>query len=180
MSNEKEEENEEIYNDEAEEKERRKFGLGKQQIIFCQAYVFLTGLNGVEAVKFANYQLGDYSNYPDDKREWYENLKRKQIARTNLTNPKCAKYIRSLQDSLAAQISVDRFYVTEKLKTMAERGSENIQIKALELLGKSISMFTDKSVIENVNESPAEIAKQAFAERMKKENVVPFNKEQAE
>lgn len=160
--------------DETEEKERGKFGLSKQQQKFADLYVFCTGLDGMRAVIEAGYRFGDYSNYPEDKKEWFINLKAKQIARHNLKNPKICKYIKYLQENLSSQIGVDRFYVTEKLKGLVEQGSENIKIKALELLGKSIAMFTDVKEINEGKEDPAEIMKKAFEERVNKDKVVNF------
>jgi len=160
--------------DETEEKERGKFGLTKQQQLFAELYVLVNGLNGVDSVVGAGYKFGDYSNYPEDKREWYINLKAKQIARHNLKNPKICKYIKYLQDNMGSQIGVNRFYVIEKLKNLAEKGTESTQLKALELLGKSLAMFTDVKEINDTKEDPAAIMKKAFEERVNKDKVVNF------
>jgi phage terminase small subunit len=156
-------------------------GLTEMQTKFCYYYVFVTGLNGPLSVELAGYSQGQkYSEdlYPDEKqREFYKGLVLRQQARNLLDNPKVLTLITELRKNLSTQIIVDQLYVLQHLKKIVE-GDEpaNAKLKALELLGKTMEMFGDKQIIEEL-EDPAKIAAARFEKRKQAANVVEFTKE---
>lgn len=140
-------------------------GLTRMQRDFIMYFIFLTNMNALQAVALAGYTHGVTEEDEDTKNRLIQ-LRYQTIANELLKNPKVVKGIKMIKDEMSEAMIVDKFWVLNKLKTLAERGSENIQLKATELLGKTLSMFTDVSVEKSV-EDPASIAKSNFNERMK-------------
>lgn len=153
--------------------------LTPKQRSFAENYVFVTGLDPNAAIELSEYVL-DYKNenYSEEMMEIYRQKRKAHLIRELLNNPKVLNYIKILRDELENQLIVDKLWVIKKLKTLATQGSENVQLKATELLGKHLEMFTEKQKIEGV-EDPAEIVRKAYEIRKKreKENILEFKKE---
>lgn len=149
-------------------------GLNQQQQDFVIYFVFLTNMNGSEAVKMAGYKTGvERSQYPegeagDKEFKRFEELAYTRIAQRHISNPRIIKAIQAVKNEMKEAFIVDRLWVFNKLKRLAENGSENVQLRATELLGKALSMFTEVTTVQTT-EDAASIAKGRFAERMKKE-----------
>lgn len=144
----------------------KELGITDNQKNFCMNYVFLTALDPYKAYELAGYAIPEGL---DDrtKKQWIH----KNVMRT-LNSTKVRKYLTKLREEMENQLLVDRLYVTKKLKEFVEgNAAEGTKIKALELLGKSMSMFSDKQVIETA-EDPGKIAKEAF--EMRKNNIIGF------
>lgn len=144
----------------------KEIGLTEKQKKAADYYVFVTDLDAEAAVELAGYSFGSEKATEDTKK-----INRKRVAYDFIHNVKVLRYISQIRELMSNQIIVDKLWVINKLKTLAESGSENTQIRALELLGKTMQMYADKQVIENVGD-PAKIAKEAFKRRQK--NVVEF------
>ena len=75
-----------------------------------------------------------------------------------LKNPKVRKAIDAGQERDAAALQITREWVLERLRLEAsgelEDSSAGARIKATELLGKHLGMFTEKHQIESVGPSP--------------------------
>lgn len=161
----------------------KRLDLTEKQRLFADAYVFLTGLDGVAAAKFAGYKCDYPTNYPEDKKKYYETLAYQGRARENLNNPKVLEYISTIRDNLDKQLVVDKLWVVNKLKNLAEQGTEATQLKATEMIGKILGMFIDHQKIEVTDEDPAVIARKAIEIRRsqineeKKNNIVEFSKD---
>jgi hypothetical protein len=157
--------------------------LTEQQKKFAEYGVFLTGLDWIKAVELAEYKFGEenYKENYDHKGEHYLDMLKRKKVRENLSNNNILKYISSLREELDNQLVVDKLWVTNKLKILADNGSEKTQIEATKLLGQTLNMFQSDVQI-SVNDSPAKIAQDAFKKRMEQEksttiNVIPFSKE---
>lgn len=145
----------------------KELGLTKQQRNFCDYYVYMYGMNDAEsACRDAGYALNTYKEgYSEHKREYYEKLWYQGKAKELLAKPKIVDYIKSLREAISENIVVDRLWIISYLKNIAINGSENAQLKALELLGKTMAMFSDVSKVENSIDDPAKIAREAFEKR---------------
>jgi phage terminase small subunit len=163
--------------------------LGKQltekQQKFCEYGVFLTGLDWVKAADLAGYSVGteeQYAKYENQGlADYYRNMQWLRIARENLKLPHVLRFIKALREEMDNQLIVDKLWVINKLKKMADEGSERTQLEATKLLGQTMNMFQAETQVV-VADDPSAIVQKAFAERMKKEkeqnkNIVPFNKE---
>lgn len=151
------------------------------QTKFAYYYVFVTGLNGPQAAEFAGYSPGNYDDkdYDDKTKEYYKGLVFRNMAKNLLDNPKVLTLITRLRDELSNQLIVDKLYVLQNLKRLAETGtSENIQLRALEKLGETMELFKTTTVVEE-REDPARLAAEAFERRMaaEKNKTVDFKKE---
>lgn len=161
-------------------------GLTELQTRFAFYYVFVTGLNGKEAVDLAGYSWGRYDtneDYDEGKREFYKELLQRQQAKNLLDNPKILAFITKLRKEMDNQLIVDKLWVIQKLKKLAEKAeSESIQLRATEKLGETMDMFGSRVIETDEREDPAKIASAAFEKRKaamknKPENVVEFQKE---
>lgn len=131
-------------------------GLNEKQKAFVENYLFTCGMNEEEALKLAGYSF----NYKSDVEK--RRCKKRKI-RELMSNEKVIAYMNKLRNDLNNQLIVDKFWVIKKLKELAEHGNESVQLKATELLGKTMALFTDK-VIEQ-KENPGEIIRQSFEKR---------------
>lgn len=140
-------------------------GLSKQQQEFAEHYVYC-GMDGVSSAK-ACYQVNyDKTKYSEEKREWYEELVYRGIAKENLRNKNVVAYIKELKDQLNENLGVDKYYVVDQLKRLAKSGSEATQIRALELLGKTLSMFNEVQKVDiSEDKSAGDLAREAFEKR---------------
>ena len=129
--------------------------LTEKQRLFAEAYVM--GLSEQEAVRAAKYKMASDDNW---RRDAY------RLAKLNMKNGKVRNYIELLREQMASSLVVDKLYVVEKLKNLAENGeTENIKIKALELLGKTFSMFTDKVETKTESSDPAELMRRVWEKK---------------
>lgn len=158
----------------------KKLQLSEHQERFANAYIYF-GMNGLEAVKLAGYQVNyDESKYSEDKRAYYEELVYRGIAKENLENPKVIEYIKTIREQLNNSLVLDKYWVVEKLKKLADTGSESTQLKATELLGKTLSMFNEVQKVEVTEESAGDLVKAAFEKRkqqqkeLKEKNILQF------
>lgn len=67
-----------------------------------------------------------------------------EIASENLMKPNIAQYVERYQSRAAAKLDIDQEYVLSKLKDWVEVCDKQASMKALELIGKHLQMFTDK------------------------------------
>jgi len=149
--------------------------LTETQRKFADYFVFLTGLDGPKAVELAGYKLDvDTTNYKDDRVSgYYKSLKLRTKARELLNNPKILRYIKEIRDNLDKQLIVDKLWVIQKLKNLADSGSERTQLEATKLLGQYHQLFTEVQRYE-IADDPSKIIQEAMERR--KGNVIPFNK----
>lgn len=155
----------------------KKYKLTDKQRLFAEYYVYVTGLDGPAAVKLAEYSTinENYKFASEDMKEIYDTRQTNKIARDLLDNKKVLGYIGELRKNLENHLIVDKLWVLDNLKKLAMSGCETTKIRALELIGKSMEMFTEKTKVESV-EDPGAIAREAFKKRM--ENTVEFKKRQ--
>lgn len=72
------------------------------------------------------------------------------------------KRIKELIDERNQQIVVDQLWVVKSLKDLARKSAtDSVKVRALELLGKHLDLFTERHVLEDAS-APAELAKAAF------------------
>lgn len=156
----------------------QEYGLNELQQKFAEYFVYVTGLDGPTAVELAGYSVvnDNYDYKTEELKDYYKYIQKKRIARDLLGNSKVLQYITALRDDLNNQLIVDKLWVIDNLKRIVTTGSEQGQIKALELIGKTMEMFVDKSKTFEGVEDPAKIAKEAFEKRQ--QNVVEFEKKQ--
>lgn len=158
----------------------KEHGLTEMQTKFCYYYVFVCNLNGRDAVECAGYSSGKYDekDYDERTKKYYEDLVYRNIAKNMLDNPKVLELITRLRDELNNQLIVDKLYVLQNLKRLAETATESIQLRALEKLGETMELFGQKTIIEE-REDPSRNAREAFQRRKEAErsNVVEFSKE---
>lgn len=160
----------------AELKVQKKYKLTDMQKAFADYFIFVTGLDAIAAVKMAGYAHGVPENkYSDDLFEYYKRMNYGKIAKGLINNPKILHYIKDVREDLDNQLVVDKLWVINKLKALAgEDKPENIQLKATELIGKTMEMFTDRNKNVEGIDDPAKIAEEAFQRR---KNVVKFDKQ---
>jgi phage terminase small subunit len=135
-------------------KRDNKADLSEQQKAFAEHYVFTTNMDAIAAIELAGYTYSAKSEH-DNKHN------KKLKAHSLLCNKKVVKHIQRLIDEVNSSLTIDRFYVINKLKELVESGSESSQLKALELLGKHIHMFQEEQKI-TYTEDPAMIAQEAY------------------
>lgn len=157
------------------EKLAEEYKLTQLQKAFAEYYVYVTGLDGPAAVELAGYKLDkDFEGYDERTAEVFKRKAISSRARELLDNPKVTKYINALRTNLENHLIVDKLWVIKNLKDLAMTGTETTRIRALELLGKNLEMFTDRQKIEDVG-NPGEIAQKAFESRM---NILKLNQKQ--
>lgn len=154
--------------------------LTEKQKLFAEYFVFVTGLEAVPAVELAGYKLvnDDYSFKDEQVKEMFRMKEAYKTSRSLLNNHKILRYISALREELNNQLIVDKLWVIKKLKDLALTGCESTQLKATELLGKTLELFTDKSKVYEGVDDPAKIARESFEKRINN-NVVNF-KERAQ
>ena len=113
--------------------------LTKRQKEFCEYFIQSDTLNVAEAMKKAGY-----SAITIDKKSY-----------DMLRNPLVAQYIERLQNARRTRMRIDSDEVIRRLiriATKAEDESEyHAALRALELLGKHLQLFTDKQILEIKN-----------------------------
>lgn len=163
------------------EKLAEEYKLTDMQRKFAEFYVYVTNLNGKLAVELAGYKVDkdQYESYPENIKEKYKQRELNTIARNLLNNPKIIKYIDALRSNLESHLIVDKLWVINGLKDLAMNGGENAKIRALEMLGKYVGIFSDAIKLD-IDSDPAEMAKKAFEKRKQLENTVEFKKQENE
>lgn len=151
-------------------------GLTSMQTDFVNYFLFITGMDAVEALKLAGYSHGvnEKENIDPLLRENFIRMRYQTMANDFLKNPKIVKTIGLIKAEMNDSLIVDKLWVLKKLKSLAEKGSENTQLQATKLLGQHLSMFVEVQKVEQV-EDPASIARAGFEAR--KNNIVDFNTE---
>ena len=141
-------------------------GLTEKQEGFCINYVYYTGLNAKEALGLAGYK--------------YTGVHQSKIIQQLFRNPKVKKRINELIEERNNEILVDKLWEIKKLKTMAESANSDMaQIKAIELLGKTMNIFSETHVYEN-REDPGKVIREARRKRQEQtdidnhEKTIPF------
>ena len=143
---------------------KRERALTDLQREFCVNYVYLCEFDAKKAVEMTYKKEGSAAQ---------SNICHKE--RELMNDDRIRDYITELVEQRDSMFIVDKLFVIKKLKGLVETGAENIQLKALELLGKTMSMFSDRQEVVDVGEDPAKLAKEAFSKRFKQEeNLVPF------
>lgn len=137
--------------------------LTKQQKDFCYNYVYITDFEPISAIKMAGYNVSDDNSAHAIKREL-------------LRNPKVKAHISDLIHERDADTALDKVFVIEKLKKVIKETEKNYNphLKALELLGKHLGMFSEKEGNKE-KETPSNRAKELFNKRISK--ILPFKKE---
>lgn len=171
----------------AAEKKAKELGLTELQVRFCDLFVFVCGMNAEKSVEFAGYSLGNEETAKEhaDKpslAKYYRDLAIRKVARSLLTNQNVLRYIEFLKETIDTSLIVDKCWVIEKLKKLAEAGSEKTQLEATKLIGQTMNMFQPETIVSSV-EDPGQIVRDAIAKRKQEEdekpsNVVEFKKEQ--
>jgi hypothetical protein len=162
----------------------KEYNLTVMQTKFAFFFVFVTNLNGPAAVELAGYSPGNYDDYDERTREYYETLVRKQQAKTLLDNPKVLTLITKLREDLNNQLIVDKLYVLSWLKRLVEDEATagNVRLNALIKIGETMDMFGKREIIVDEREDPAKIAREAFERRKQQAkespNIVEFKKEE--
>ena len=118
-----------------DKEKEKKAKLTKGQKVFCDCII--QGMTRLEAYRTAFRYKGGQNRTA-------------QISASNLMKKQSVRdYLKAHQDRLSENITnnekATRQYVLGKLHEKAEQGkTDNSQLKALELLGKAVGMFTDK------------------------------------
>lgn len=132
---------------------------GKQKR-FCELLV-LDNQDPKTALQLAGYTF-------NAKKESDNNINMGHAIRRIMSSIIVKEYIAELRSGKDIAEDVDRSYVIKRLKSMAESAEgEPTKLKAIELLGKTLGMFSDKQQEEDEKSNPAMIAKNAFRDRMK-------------
>lgn len=74
----------------------------------------------------------------------YSDNSAKAIASENLTKPYVAEQVHKYQSEAAAKVGLDQEYVLKHLKDWVEECDKTASIKALDMIGRHLQMFTDK------------------------------------
>lgn len=67
-----------------------------------------------------------------------------EIAYETLSKPHVAEQIHKYQSEAAAKVGLDQEYVLKHLKKWVEECDKTASIKALDMIGRHLQMFTDK------------------------------------
>jgi len=92
-------------------------------------------------------------------RAGYSERTAKSIGQENLTKPDLAELIQALQHKLSKDTGITTKYVLDSIRAIAdnEEATDNNRLRAYELLGRHLAMFTDKTehtgsvILESVN-----------------------------
>jgi hypothetical protein len=130
--------------------------LTKKQEDFCYAFTHITNFDADNAFDIAKYEASTKEM-------------RNDMIRDLMREPKIKARIAELIEEKDAQIVIDRTYVREKLKQVVEETGKgqhyNAHLKALELLGKDLGLFSgDKEDALNSKDS-GEVANEIFTRR---------------
>jgi phage terminase small subunit len=148
----------------------KQLGLTNQQQKFCDYYTYVCGLDGEKAVEMAEYKFGNYDNYSPELKEMYLSIQRKRAVRELLDNVDILRYIKALRDNMDGQLIIDKLWVIQKLKKLAETGTERTQLEATKMLGQNLHMF-GAEVEVNIADDPSQIMKKAFEKRKEEERI---------
>ena len=114
-----------------------------RQWAFCRRYVKQGFTNGTGAYRHV---------FPNCKSD----LAAESASSRMLRNVKVSAYLSEVQARASEEVQVDANYVLEGLKEEAERlgegSSHSARVRALELIGKHLGMFTDKRAEEHGGE----------------------------
>jgi phage terminase small subunit len=128
--------------------------LTNKQKRFIELYTQDKNFNAKEAMKEAGY------NYSSEA-AW------RTAVREMLANPKIKRVLNESISDREKSVQVDKYWVVEKLKKIVLQNEDKNypnQLKALELLGKYLGMFSDKVVIGE-EKNIVEAARNVFAKR---------------
>lgn len=106
---------------------------------FCFHFVYTHIEDALEATKAAGYE---YSNPHEMTRK----------SKALMENPACQAKIAELRETKGKSKLVDKHYVIKKLKAIVDDKNEATRekLKALELIGKYLKMFTDRHIEKEV------------------------------
>jgi hypothetical protein len=161
------------------EREAKEIGLTEKQKQFCEYFIFVCGLDAEKAVELSEYEIGQ-ENYKEkyagkeSLARYYMDLQIKRIARKLLNNVKIIRYINYLKDTLDSSLIIDKLWVVQKLKKLAEKGSEKTQLEATKLLGQTMSMFQPETIVSSIDD-PGQIVRDAIAKRKREEEPIAGN-----
>jgi hypothetical protein len=143
-------EQEEKYNSH----ERNEYGLSPKQEQFAQAYVFLTNFDARQSAEIAGYKNKSKTN-------------KINTAKNLVNNPKVKKRIKQLVSQRDEMIVVDKHWVLKKLKEIVDgnEGRPSVQLKALDMLAKSVKLYGDDVDSENNNTNAAQLMQATFEKR---------------
>lgn len=102
--------------------------LTAKQELFCKEY--MVDLNATQAAIRAGYS--EKTSY--------------SIGEENLKKPEIAKYIQKAMNKRSQKVEIDADYVLQGIKDIADNNEEQSKdrLKAFELMGKHLKLFTDK------------------------------------
>lgn len=102
--------------------------LTAKQELFCKEY--LVDLNATQAAIRAGYS----------------EKTAKEIGCENLTKPNIQEYIKEAMNKRSQKVEIDADYVLQGIKDIADNDEEQSKdrLKAYELMGKHLKLFTDK------------------------------------
>jgi hypothetical protein len=144
------------------------FGLTEMQKSFILFLCLSDHQDPYTAVIEAGYSHGldvekmTADGWPKAKQDNFIYMQYRKYCTNLLKNPKIVKAIAYMKEKLDQRFVVDEMFVVTELKKIVKGGTEPGKLKALELLGKTLKMFTEVQKIETNGTSPAEIARANF------------------
>lgn len=144
------------------------FGLTDMQKSFVLFLCLSDHQDPYKAVIEAGYSHGlnieemTAKGWPKEKQDNFIYMQYRKFCTNLLKNPKIIKAISFMKEELGQRFVIDEMFVITELKKIVKGGSEPGKLKALELLGKTLKMFTDVQKLETNGTSPAEIARANF------------------
>lgn len=150
----------------------KEIGLTHMQKMFCEAYFFVTNRDVMEAYDLAGYAISTKrESFETDKLfEKYVDMEKTRRCTELMNNPKIRRYITAISKAREEYITVDKFWVINKLKKLADTAPENVQLNATKLLGQNLDMFNTSSLNVHTDlESPDKAMQKIWAMRRAKE-----------
>lgn len=134
---------------------------------FCDYYFFVTNRNALEAFDLSNYKVGTKreSFESDEMYEKYLKMEKTRKCTDLMNNPKIRKYITAINKAREEYIQVDKFWVINKLKQLADTAPENVQFNATKALGEHLDMFKKHVELSNDLQRPDKAMQEIWAER---------------
>lgn len=104
-------------------------------------------------ILFINEYLVDFNATQAAIRAGYSRKSAHSIGQENLTKPAIQIAIREIMDKNITEVEVSANYVLKRLieesKSLAQDATANSRIRATELLGKYLTLFTDRYEVDN-------------------------------
>jgi len=128
--------------------------LTDKEKAFCEIYVWFSNFDIETAMRMAGYTYATRRDFV-------------AAGRKLLKNQHIHNHIALLVEERNGALTMDKFYVIEKLKREFienDKVGESNKLRALELLGKHMDMWSEKKVVNPV-QTEADHVKQSFEKR---------------